>query len=498
METRTAQSAFARSPHESAGDGRPACDEPPLFVDLDGSLVKTDLLVECFMARVRKDPLVVLRCIGWVMRGRAYLKAKLSEGDPIDISTLPYHTGLLGFLKLESARGRRLVLATASDVSIANAVASHLGVFSSVLASDGTNNLKGHAKLEAIKASNVGRPFDYAGNDAADIPIWAEARKALLVEASDATRARVAQMHSAVSHFAERARAKGYWRVMRPHQWLKNGLVLVPVLTSVSFLEPSKWLSAILAFVAFCALSSSAYIINDLLDLQADRGHPDKRHRALASGHLSPLEGLALAFCLVALAAILVGMAPRTFQAVAATYLLLTLAYSLWIKSMVVADVVTLAMLYTVRIIAGVAAIGATLSFWLLAFSIFMFFSLALMKRCTELAMLRERGKVDPSRGYRVSDLGVLQSFGVASASVAVLIFALYINSPDVTARLGTPQLLWPACIVILYWLGRTWILSSRGEMHSDPLVFAWKDPTSIVAGILVVLSFAAAALVGM
>ena len=483
---------------DTAGSHQDApTDDPPLFVDLDGTLVRTDLLVESFLARVRRSPGVALAVLAWLPRGRAFLKARLAEGDPLDASTLPYHETLVERLREEARRGRRLVLATAAHRSLAEAVAGHLGFFSEVLASDGERNLRGRTKLEAIRACAGEAPFDYAGNAREDLPIWAEARCALLVAASPSVEARARRHGNVTDSLPSPPRRGAWWRALRPHQWLKNALVVVPLLTSVSFVAPEAWLRSGLAFAAFCALSSCAYVLNDLLDLAADRAHPEKRSRPFAAGALAPTSGLVRATALGTIGGLLALALPPAFGVLAGAYLATTLAYSLFLKDVSMADVVTLALLYTVRIVAGVAALGVALSFWLLAFSIFVFASLALMKRCTEIVMWRERGAEEASvRGYRVSDQAVMQSIGVGCACVAVLILALYIHSPEVTTRLRTPEILWPVCVVMLWWLGRAWLWAARGQMPSDPLVFAWKDPASLVAGAITVALFGAAALV--
>jgi 4-hydroxybenzoate polyprenyltransferase len=268
-------------------------------------------------------------------------------------------------------------------------------------------------------------------------------------------------------------------------------------LVSVSFGSLASWLQAIAAFVVFCALASGTYLLNDLLDLREDRAHPRKRLRPLAAGALDPASGVLAAGLLLVLAVLLALTLPAAFGGVAAAYFAVTLAYSIWLKARLLADVVTLAGLYTLRVIAGAAAIGVPASFWLLAFSVFIFFSLALVKRCAELSMRRERGEaIAAAGGYRVRDLGIVQALGIGSACAAVLVLALYIHSPEVTARLRTPELLWPICPVLLYWLGRAWVIAARGEMHDDPILFAVRDSASLAAAAAALAFFVAAAFV--
>ncbi len=467
-----------------------------LFVDLDGTLVKTDLLLESFFSRVREDPLVVMKSLWWLLHGRARLKAELARAHAVDVRTLPFNEPFLNYLRAEAARGRRLILATAAHRSLAEAVASHVGIFSGVIATEGSDNLKGAGKLAAIRAEAGERGFDYAGNGAEDLPIWAQARRAIPVDCSAAVKRQLDLENKVEASFLRENSLRSLWLALRPHQWLKNALIFVPLLTSVSFLAVTPWLQAITGFIAFCALASSTYILNDLLDLQADRAHPRKWVRPLASGAVPLSTGLLTSGGLLIVGLAISLLLPWQFAIFALIYVAVTVSYSVWLKGYVLADVLTLALLYTLRIIAGIAAIEVPSSFWLLSFSMFLFFSLALVKRCAELAAQEERGKTTSAgRGYQVRDLAVLQPLGVASACVAVLVLALYIDSSQVTERLTSPQVLWPICPAMLYWLARLWIKTLRGEMHDDPLIFAVKDPVSLFIGLTVLASFIAAAL---
>lgn len=471
----------------------------PLFVDLDGTLVRTDLLVESFLNQVRRNPLIAIKCLPWLLRGRAYLKERLARGHSIAVQTLPYNEPLLAHIGEQVANGRAVFLATASHRLLADAVASHVGLFAGVIATEGSVNMKGQPKLEAIRKMVSNGPFDYAGNEREDLSIWAEARRAVLVGAAPDVAARAASHGNVEMTFPPRRWRRSLLTAMRPHQWLKNTLILVPLLPSVLFVQLTPWVHAGIGLLAFCALASSAYIVNDLLDLDADRAHPRNRHRPFAAGAVPLVVGIVTAAVLALLGFGLALVLPRPFVIVAAIYFALTIAYSLWLKAYALADVVTLAGLYTLRVIAGIAAIGVTASFWLLAFSIFVFFSLAMVKRCTELSMRELRGEQTVGgRGYRVADLNILQTLGVASACVAVLVLALYIHSPEVEAKLRTPELLWPLCPIMLYWLGLVWLKTARGEMHDDPIIFAARDRGSIAAAVVTVALFAAAALLNL
>lgn len=454
-------------------------DETPLFVDLDGTLIRTDLLAETFFLRVKSDPRILYLVPFWLLKGRAHLKRMLARDAALSVETLPYTGELVEILSAEAATGRPVYLATASDRQLADRVAAHLGTFRGVLGSDGRRNLKGVEKLRAIEALVGSEPFDYAGNGPEDIAIWAHARKALVVNAPPRLARRVRHHSPDVEILAPRP--AWLWpaiKAMRPHQWLKNLLVFVPLVVSQQFGSAYAIAAALIAFLAFSLCASSTYVLNDLLDLAADRAHPRKRRRPLAAGDLPISYGVALsALAFLSAVALAAAVSPKLL-AILLAYALVTVAYSWSLKSYVLVDVIVLSVLYTVRILAGAAAIEVTASFWLLAFSVFIFLSLALVKRCSELIGLERRLGVRAARGrdYGAGDLPVLQGLGAASGCTGVLVFALYIHDPVVAARYETPELLWLACLGLLYWVGRMWIKTGRGEMDDDPLVYAVKD----------------------
>ena len=465
-------------------------DNIPLYVDLDGTLTYSDLLLESVLALLRRNPLYGFLLPWWLAKGKAYLKAQIALRVDVDVTTLPYHLPFLEFLKVEHARGRRLVLATAAARRYAEQVARHLGIFSGVLASDDTCNLTGDVKRDAILAHNQAQPFDYAGNARTDVSIWRRARAALVVNASDgvvgaATRAtQVQQVFDRPAGGALR-----HLRALRPHQWLKNLLLCVPLLTAHEWANPTAIGQLLLGFAAFSLAASSVYVLNDLLDVAGDRLHPRKRTRPFASGELPLLHGLWLVPGLAIAGVLVAVLVSREFVGVLLIYLLLSTSYSLYFKRYALIDVILLAGLYTLRVIAGALAIQVPLSFWLLAFSVFLFFSIALLKRCTELRALRAS---TAGRDYHLGDLPDLRAMGMASGYIAVLVFALFINSPEVAERYSHPQLLWLSCPALLYWVSRVWIKQGRGEMHDDPLLFAVRDPASwAVLGALLAVVFA-------
>lgn len=451
--------------------------DKPLYLDLDGTLVRTDLLWESFIRLLFTHPAAVLRVPGWLSVGKARLKREIAERVTLNAATLPYHGGLLAYARAESATGRRVILATASDSKYGQAVADHLGLFDTVLASDGRHNLSGASKLSAIR-SNCEGEFVYAGNDHVDIPIWERATRAITVDAPTAAVASLRRAGKLEADFPRPAgRLAHVLKAMRPHQWLKNLLVLLPLLPIAGSVSLSAVLACLLAFAAFSLCASAVYVVNDLSDLDADRQHPRKCTRPFASGDVPIAWGVAMVPLLLAGAFALAMWVSLPFVAVLGVYLALTTAYTFVLKRYAVVDVVALAGLYTLRVLGGSAAIGVPPSFWILAFSMFIFLSLALAKRCAELDSMRQLSRSSAAgRGYAVGDMGITQQMGVSAGYLASLVMALYLNSEEITLRYTHPELLWGVCPLILLWISRIWLKAARGEMHDDPLVFALRD----------------------
>ncbi|MGB0723658.1 MAG: UbiA family prenyltransferase [Gammaproteobacteria bacterium] len=455
----------------------------PLVVDLDGTLTPTDTLVESVLRVLRQSPLNVIRMPFWLGGGRRAFKQAIAERTELPAHSLPYREDLLDYLREQKARGRRIVLATAAHKSIANAVAEHLGLFDQVLATGTGANLKGEAKLAAIRAQ-VGEDFVYAGDSAADLPVWRGARGAILVDVS-AANAEAARAHTPVEReFHAEPRGIGLWlKALRLHQWIKNLLLFVPMLTALGYMDPGLWATAIQAFLAFSLTASATYVVNDLWDLDNDRAHPRKCRRPFASARLPIGHGLAAAAGVLGLGLVLALLVSPAFLFTVLLYLVLTSAYSWLLKHYVLIDVMMLSLLFTLRIVAGAVALGTGLSSWLLAFSVFIFISLALVKRCAELVSLDKSGVSAASgRDYRVSDLVVLWPLGVGTAIASVIVLGFFIGAPETQLRYGTPMLLWLLAFILIYWLARLWVKTSRGEMHDDPLVFALKDAASRIA----------------
>jgi len=473
----------------------PASGAPPLCVDLDGTLVRTDMLFETLVAALRRNPLLALRLPLWLAAGRARLKRELASRAVFAPAALPYDEQVLETLRRERCAGRRLVLATASDVLVAEAIAAHLGLFDEVVASDGRSNLKAAAKAERLVERYGERGFDYMGHDAADVPVWARARTAYVLSGEAAIARRAAATGARVCPVE--TRRGGTWpllRALRVHQWAKNLLVFIPMLTAHRLADAQSAASAMLAFAAFSFAASATYMMNDLADLEHDRVHPYKRRRALAAGDLPVWVAVVLAPQLLALAFVVAIPLPAPFVAELACYCIAALAYSLWLKRLALVDVFTLAGLYTVRILAGAAAIAVPVSSWLLLFSLFLFLSLALAKRHAELARASLHAGAPPvaGRGYGGADRALVGLLGVSAGQVSILVFALYLSSPAVAALYRHPGLLWIACPLLLYWIARVWLFAYRERLTEDPLVFALRDRVSIacaIGAVLVVLA---------
>jgi 4-hydroxybenzoate polyprenyltransferase/phosphoserine phosphatase len=466
----------------------------PLVVDLDNTLLRTDLLAEMLPGYLLRRPLDLPRAIGWLLGGRARLKEEIAARIELDPTTLPYNESVLEWLRDERARGREIWLASASHQKYVAAIAEHLGLFHGAIGSEGAHNLKGEHKREALVERFGERGFDYAGDSPADLPVWRDANAAIVVGA----RRRLAQRASALTRIdhelpTPRGGLQAWRRALRLQQWIKNGLVLVPFLTAHAWTEPGALRATLLAFLAISFTASAIYIFNDLADLADDRAHPVKRDRPLASGALPVSQVLVAAALLLALALACAIQLPLAFGGWLAAYVATTTIYSAELKRRPIVDVMCLAGLYTVRLLAGAAAIGVSASFWLLAFSMFLFLSLALMKRFSELRRQMALGRTRISRNYEADDVPIIVAAGLSSAIAAVLVLALYIQSDQISTLYAMPNRIWLACPVLLYWVLRAWFHANRGEVQEDPVAWAAGDPISWLTLALIAGAFAAA-----
>jgi 4-hydroxybenzoate polyprenyltransferase len=466
-----------------------------IVVDLDGTLVLTDVLVENIFLFIRFHPLRIVEMILWLFQGKARFKRGVADAVVPDAARLPYNRDLLAWLHQQRIAGATIVLATASDVRIANSVAKHLGLFDVVMGTESVNLSAGN-KREMLSRRFGEGGYEYVGNSADDLTVWRAAATVHVSNPEFGVLAAARKIGRVGMVFENRPpRAATLVKALRLHQWTKNLLLFVPLAASHRIMEaPLVW-SGLVAFVAFGACASSVYLLNDLLDLPDDRQHPTKCRRPLAAGSLPIIHAVLLMPALLFGAFLLAFcFLPWQFAGVLAAYYVLTLVYSLWIKRVVMLDVLTLALLYTIRVIAGAAAMAVVTTFWMLTFCVFIFLSLAFMKRYTELLDAIEKGKKKPAgRGYYPEDFSLLASLGGASGYLSVLVLALYINEAGASSLYRSPHWMWAACPLLLFWLSRVWLLAHRGQMHDDPIVFALRDSTSRWVGVAFVLVFAVA-----
>ena len=463
----------------------------PLVVDLDGTLTPTDTLLESVIKLVKQSPSNLVRLALLLLQGKTAFKRYVAVNSNISPESLIYHEAFLDYLRSQREGGRRLILATASHKTVAEGVSRHLGIFDDVIATDSIN-LKGKMKLDAINKL-INEAFVYAGDSATDIQIWKFAKAAVLVNTSNSTSRIVRQLRPIEAEFPRNPIRLLTWaKALRVHQWLKNLLLFVPLLTAFAFLDSEKLINSLIAFMAFSLAASATYILNDLGDLESDRTHPRKKFRPLARAEISIMSALIVSMSCLFSGLTMAWIVSDQFFLMLILYLFVTSSYSWGLKEYVLIDVIILSLLYTLRILAGSVAIGVTTSTWLLAFSVFLFLSLALIKRCSELVSLKISGGVDTSgRDYRVSDLAILWPLGIATAISSVVVFGLFISSPETAIRYATPEALWLVALGLVYWLSHLWIKTVRGEMHDDPIVYTIND-----RGSWIVLLFMAATMI--
>lgn len=452
----------------------------PIFVDLDGSLIRSDLLIESVLAFLKKYPFRFFMIPLWLLKGKAHLKMMLASEVDVSIDLLPYNEDLIEFLRQQHEAGREIYLATASNEKYASQLVAHHDFFSGYLASNEHRNLSGTVKGDAISEQTSGEGFSYVGNSRKDIPVWRQAREVLLVDGEPGLIGHLKRTGiSPDKVFSVPARPWLYLRALRPHQWAKNILIFLPAIAAHDFSAHTLTIS-IAAFFAFSLCASSVYLLNDLLDLEADRLHPRKKSRPFAAGAIDLRYGVMMIPLLLILGFTTAGGLSSNFCLVLLIYYAATVGYSLGLKKFALVDVMLLSGLYTVRVIGGAAATEISLSYWIMAFSVFIFVSLALVKRCAELNTMKlmERDS-SIGRGYMVSDLEYLHGMGIASGYLSVLVMALYIHSEEIRNLYHSPDIMFGVVPMLMYWVSRMWLKAGRGEMDDDPLVFAIKDRQS-------------------
>jgi 4-hydroxybenzoate polyprenyltransferase len=459
----------------------PVLDRVPLVVDLDDSLLKTDSLIESIFVLARKKPLSLFLLPLWRLRGAAHFKHRLAAAAMPDLHLLPYRADLLGYLREQKALGRAVILATAADEKLAREIGRGVELFDEILASDGHTNLTGESKRDRLIAKFGMRGFDYIGNGVRDLPVWSAARRALLVSPSSRLERQVAALAPLEKVLREpRCRWIDYVHALRPHHWVKNGLIFLPLALVHRIFDLSLLGRAALAFVAFNLCASSLYLLNDLLDLPADRRHPHKKERRLASGKVRLAHALALMPLLLIGAFLIAAQLTIGFVGALILYAVLVIGYSLKLKDVVIVDVLVLAVGYALRVAAGALAVSIGISAWLLTFCVFLFFSLALIKRYAELVTTESAPGASHARGYLGIDQPILVAQGIASGYLAVVVLALYTNT-EIAQRLHPGHdFFWGVCLALLYWVSYLWMMAGRGRIRDDPVMFALSDRGSL------------------
>ena len=448
----------------------------PLVVDLDGTLTVADVTLESFVRFVRQKPLHVFWLFMWLLRGKAFAKAMVARRMPVDPATLPIRPEVAGLIAEARDAGRPVILASGSHQRNVKRIAAHHGLFDAAIGTRFGSNLTGRTKLAHLQQILNDAEFDYVGDSRADIPLWNVARNAYSTGIAPSTRI--------CSIIKPTSRGRAILKSLRPHQWAKNALVFVPLATAGLLFDVKAFGATVMAAIFFSMVASAIYQLNDVLDIDADRAHEKKKHRPLAAGIVSIPLALAVAalLLLVAFGAAALLLPPAYCGALAA-YLVLTVAYSLRLKAVMTLDVIALACLYTLRIIAGATAIGVVVSFWLLFFSLFFFLSLGYLKRYTELAFATDPARLLNGRGYVGSDIEVVAIGGVSAGMVSVMVMGLYIADISTSGIYTAPELLWGIVLAMLYWINRVWMMARRGEVDGDPVAFAIRDRRSIAVG---------------
>jgi 4-hydroxybenzoate polyprenyltransferase len=457
-------------------------DQLPLCVDLDGTLINTDTLHELILKLIKTNPFLLFKAIFWLLQSKSGLKAKLSQHVSLNVKTLPYNEEVISYIRSQKSE-RIVLLVTGCYIKTAEAVAEYLGLFEGVIATTDTINLTGSNKRDRLIKEFGDTGFEYIGNDRKDFKVWSHAKRVAVVAPDGRFLREVKKRFPNIIVFKQgQTKIRDYLKAIRIHQWSKNILIFVPLLLDQRIHDLQAFMQVGLGFMCLSLVASATYIINDLSDLDSDRINQYKKKRAFASGLISVKGAIFIMIAMLAAAAGLILILPMAFSLALSIYTLTTLAYTFYFKRIAILDVCILAVLFTIRVICGILIIGSGWSFWLLAFSMFLFFSLAMAKRVSELENIKQTNhNTAPGRGYRLSDIHLLTSAGISSGYLSILVVALYINSDKVKALYSIPEILWLLCPLLMYWVGRIWMKTTRGEMSEDPIVFAMRDKVSLL-----------------
>lgn len=457
-----------------------------IVCDLDGTLIKSDMLLESVFILIKKNPIYIILLPFWLLKGKAQLKNEINKRIDFNPELLPYNQDVIDFLNKKKSEGNKIILATASNQNIATKISNYLGIFDETYGSTSELNLKSKNKRDFLNEKYGKNQYSYVGDSSADLKVWEDSKDAYVMNNGISEKNKISNLKEVIGE-KSKSTLKLIIKEIRVYQWVKNLLLFIPALmahkTDLDF-----YYTILIAFISFSLLASSVYVLNDLLDLDADRQHPRKKNRPFASGNLSLLYGFILLPILITISfALAIIYLPYEFVLTLLVYYLITNLYSFKLKRIELIDIITLASLYTIRIISGGLAVDVPISPWLLAFSMFLFLSLALLKRYTELLSMIKENKVKATgRGYHVEDIDMIRSFGTSSAYIAILVYALYAYSDQVQVLYNKPILMWLVAVLLLYWITRIWFLAHRGKMTDDPIVFTGKDPNSWIVGLII------------
>jgi len=464
----------------------------PLCVDLDGTLVLTDTLHESLILLLKNNLLYIFLLPWWFLKGKAFFKDQIARRVKLTPELLPYNKNVLDYIKEKNQQGSKLYLVTASHQSVADGVADHLGIFTGQFGSNENANYKGNKKAAFLNDKFGQRQYDYIGNDAADLPVWAASANAIVACASQSLVRKAAAINKNVTQIKNETGTKlfSYLKMMRMHQWVKNLLIFLPLLLSHTVTDIDKFFQVCYGFILFSFAASGIYIFNDLIDLNNDRAHPKKSKRPLATGEVPVSHGFIAGTLLWSISLIVSFIYFDLLFLLIVGYIVLNFLYSTTLKKLVLIDVVVLAGFYTIRIIIGSVMAVADISFWLLTFSLFVFFSLALVKRYSEIAFHTEDNTGVRGRGYHSEDELITTILGVASGLMSILVMALYIHDPHTQQLYSNSNWLWLTIPVLLYWMSRLWLLAHRRQITDDPILFALKDVESYATAVLLMFGF--------
>ncbi len=457
----------------------------PLCVDLDGTLIKSDMMFESMAILIKSNPIYLLMIPIWFIKGKLYLKEQLFNRVQIDIDTMPLNDEIVNFLINEKKSGRTILLVTASLQYYADKYKEKFNFLDEAIGSKDGINLSAKYKAEYLKGRFGDKNYDYIGDSHKDLVVWSFAQNALIV--SDNTI--LINKAKEITNIAEtwgRTNTPKYkiiFKQLRIYQWVKNLLIFLPALLAHS-LEFNIYFQLLLSFLSFSFVASSIYIFNDLMDLNSDRKHKIKKNRPLAAGNFRISDAFVYTILLMTIGIMIGVFINISFIIVLLIYLITTYLYSIYLKRIYIVDIITLALLYTMRIIAGSATSGFIISEWLAAFALFFFFSMGALKRFTELK--NSKNEKLSGRAYIADDMNIVQIMGICSSMISVLVMVLYINSNTISQLYSNPKILYLIIPILLHWNMRVWVLADRSMMNEDPIVFSIKDKYSYLSILLI------------